>query len=337
MKQICPCCKKEFSPPPPATTLSDGLDDMADLFSCDYCGSVLKWESGKLKVVHEAKEDFLSPAPPVDTPDTFSSPEDNPSEIHQEAEDLEKPPSENNFFPEEEEGKTGLEKEDLEEGKEGKEGLVEEKDNLAEGSDQFVPSKEETEDHNPPEDFLSATSNLEGEESSTEEASSVESDDRVDREHKPDPSASAKEVLEEWKEEGELSAKEDQWDSPQASPQEVNQDFSDVEKYGNARASSEKGFLRYDLCISGLDSLEIEQEVLSVLEDPRFKWDAREILASQKEGVLEIKNLNPVKAMCLVSELSFLSVELSWKQQMALNVREEEQSQSAEEEHPEEK
>ena len=104
---------------------------------------------------------------------------------------------------------------------------------------------------------------------------------------------------------------------------EINQDFSDVEKYGNAQATSEKGFLRYDLRISGLDSSEIEQQIMFILEDPRFNWDAKEILKSQKEGVLVIKNLNPIKAMCLVSDLSFLSVlELSWKQYMALDVSE---------------
>ncbi|MDE0118953.1 MAG: hypothetical protein OXM55_02965, partial [Bdellovibrionales bacterium] len=104
------------------------------------------------------------------------------------------------------------------------------------------------------------------------------------------------------------------------------QDFSDVEQYGNAQASSEKGFLRYDLRISGLDSSEIEKQVLYILENPRFKWDAGEVLRSQKEGVLTIKNLNPIKAMCLVSDLSFLSVELSWKQYMALNAEIQEES-----------
>ena len=109
---------------------------------------------------------------------------------------------------------------------------------------------------------------------------------------------------------------------PPPSPTEepTSAHFKDVEQYGNAPASSEKGFLRYDLRIAGLDSKETEKEVLLVLDDPRFNWSAKEILQSQKDGVLEIKNLNPVKAMCLVSELSTLSVQLSWKQYMALDV-----------------
>ena len=83
----------------------------------------------------------------------------------------------------------------------------------------------------------------------------------------------------------------------------------------------EKVFLRYDIYISGLDSVEIEKQVREVLEDSRFKWDVNEILKSQDKGHLVIKNLNPIKAAYLVSELSFLSVKISWEQYMALNVK----------------
>ncbi len=105
----------------------------------------------------------------------------------------------------------------------------------------------------------------------------------------------------------------------QESTAEANPDFSDVESYGNATATSDKGFLRYDLFIEGVDSHEIKTQVFHVLEDPRFNWSAREILQSEKEGVVAIKNLNPVKVMVLLSELSFLSVQLSWKQYRALD------------------
>ena len=118
----------------------------------------------------------------------------------------------------------------------------------------------------------------------------------------------------------EASAIEEEADPP---PENGIQDFSDVEEYGNAQASSQKGFLRYDLEISGIYSREIEEQIKAVLEDPRFKWSVAEILKTQKNGVLSIKNLNPIKAVCLISELSFLPVKLSWKQYMALNVTEE--------------
>ncbi len=328
MKQVCPCCKKEFSPPP---VPSDGLSDMDALLSCDYCRSVLKWEAGSLKVVHESKENFFS-SEPESASDT--SPAEQQSLLHQAEENLENSQSADDLFsgaegeeispPAESEVSPPVVGEEVSPVVGGEKEL--EKEDFSEGAGEFLPSKEEAEEHNPSEDFLSAESNSEGEEASLGDSS----EDAGVVQAPPDMEHNETSV----KEEEELPSEEDQWDSP--SSQEVNQDFSDVEKYGNAQASSEKGFLRYDLRISGLDSLEIEQEVLSILEDPRFKWDAKEILESQKEGVLEIKNLNPVKAMCLVSGLSFVSVELSWKQYMALNVPSEvEEENPAEEEPPE--
>ena len=56
-----------------------------------------------------------------------------------------------------------------------------------------------------------------------------------------------------------------------------------------------------------------------VLENPQFNWSAKEVIQSEKEGVVVIKNLNPVKALCLVSELTFVPVNLSWKQYKALS------------------
>ena len=108
-------------------------------------------------------------------------------------------------------------------------------------------------------------------------------------------------------------------EAEEQNPVDEKQDFSDVESYGNSTGADMKGFLRYDLVIEGIDSSEIKTQVLLILEDPRFRWSAKEIMQSEKEGVVVIKNLNPVKAFCLVSELAFISVELSWKQYKALS------------------
>ena len=105
--------------------------------------------------------------------------------------------------------------------------------------------------------------------------------------------------------------------APEPAPQ--TQDFSDVENYGNSEEALDKGFLRYDLKIEGLDSLEIEKQVQSILEENRLQWSAQDILKEQVENRLILKNLNSVKAFYLVSRLSFLPVKLSWKQYRALN------------------
>ncbi|MDE0518076.1 MAG: hypothetical protein OXH36_00760 [Bdellovibrionales bacterium] len=299
MIQICPCCKKEFSPlsPPPPASAASVEEDMGDMFSCPHCQSVLKWDKeGSLQIIYESTEEpavleepepsSLSSAPLSEEAEEIVSPEmeigeatppthlPNPEEIGEN-------PIENPSSPPE------TYKEPLH-------------DNPPEENLSFPPKREShQEDEQGPNEGKEKKTPEEKEPAvfSTEKTEEEELQEN-DFNELPEESFNEEEVI-------------------QTDP--AGQDFSDVEQYGNAQASSEKGFLRYDLCISGLDSSEIEKQVLHILENPRFKWDAREVLRSQKEGVLTIKNLNPIKAMCLVSDLSFLSVELSWKQYMALN------------------
>lgn len=271
MMQICPCCQKEFQPPP----ADQSTEDMDNLFSCNHCQSIMKWENQSLKMVYESKEE-----PPVvssDVDDKEVLP-DKEEALYEEASQESLSSERETTPPEELAAEDGMPldneiEEDLPEQKELNDPL--DQDNMAEKG-------------------------------SIELSNDLSKQEQEEQSVDPTP-----EEMELEKEEREAL------DTP-----DVEQDFSDVEEYGNAQATSEKGFLRYDLHISGLDSNEIEQRVLAILEDPRFNWDAKEVLQMQKEGVLVIKNLNPIKAMCLVSELSFLSVlELSWKQYMAVNAQ----------------
>lgn len=247
MKTVCPCCHQEFSPP-----VLEEAEDMGNLFDCDHCQSVLKWDSQSLKVVYESQNKPASP----------------PSAVDEEV-------------PE-------LKKEDVVD-----ERLVEKEESLSQKNMVAVDDVEQL----------------------MSEENPILYEEKPVGDETADISESSEESLFEQKER--LLAEEF---SSEEIEEEEHQDFSDVEEYGNAQATSGKGFLRYDLRVDGVDSVEIEQQVLSVLEDPRFHWDAKEIIQAQKEGVLVIKNLNPIKAMCLVSELSFLPVELSWEQYMALNI-----------------
>ena len=271
MMQICPCCQKEFQPPP----VDQNTEDMDNLFSCDHCQSIMKWENGSLKVVYESKEE-----PPVVSADV-----DNKEAVLSEKEE--------EVLSEEVDQAPSAEFEEAA----AEELVAKEEVSLNEELNEEVredfPEQEAFDGSGDQNNIVEKEAELSGDLSREEP-----------EEQSVDPAS------------GEMKEEE----APEN--QDVKQDFSDVEEYGNAQATSEKGFLRYDLRISGLDSSEIEQHVLAILEDPRFKWDAKEVLQMQKEGILVIKNLNPIKAMCLVSELSFLPVlELSWKQYMAVNAQ----------------
>lgn len=277
MKPVCPCCYREFDPP----AVSAKVEDMNNLFSCNHCQSVLKWEDQSLKVVYESKRESSSPSDGVESVSTQVD---------------------ENVFVE-----AGMK-----------------------------VDTEDVMDDNPIEVEVGVESNVED-----------VTDDSGEMGHLIEQPKQEKEILSEGEQVEEQqktihseflesSSKhhfmEEELDVELVEKQKgTNQGFVDVEEHGNAQATSEKGFLRYDLHIAGMDSIEIEQQVLSILEDPRFRWDAKEIVRSQKEGVLVIKNLNPIKAMCLVSNLLFLSVELSWKQYMALNAGTQERVKQTEE------
>lgn len=296
MKHTCPCCNKEFTPP---AALVGVEEDIGNLFSCDYCQSVLKWEGGVLKVVHESKQE---PEPitlsedSTENEESLISKEDALVGASDESDEMES----QNDIQQMEENKEESIADFITEGNNPEEVR---KDFDEEGLDDGVESSfmpgQELQDKEPYDETAEENGKKEAHQDFKKneqiEESSVENLE--------------KEQVEEWKEMEE-----------EVGVQETNQNFADVEEYGNAQATSEKGFLRYDIYISGLDSIEIEEQIKEVLEDPRFKWDANEILGSQNKGLLVIKNLNPIKAVCLISELSFLSIDLSWKQYMALNV-----------------
>ena len=51
-----------------------------------------------------------------------------------------------------------------------------------------------------------------------------------------------------------------------------------------------------------------------IIEDPRFGWDANELLRGVKNGRIKFEKLNPVKAFILAKRLQFLDIEKNWKQ-----------------------
>ena len=320
----CPCCHKEVELPPPA----DQTEDMSNLFSCDHCQSVLKCEGDSLKVVFESKadesdeveqaEDKISPSEQemlseekllsadidedIDSISSSLGHIDEPAEeaIHEQAVAEES---------------AGL----LASADGAKDGLLADEDSLAEPSTKPLAEEPEEAVHEPAEE--TSHENLEDLSSQEEEAIFKEEEEK-------EPEGTDKEQdfsdVEEKEPEG-TDKEQDFSDVEEKEPEgtDKEQDFSDVESYGNSTSMGVKGFLLYDLMIEGIDSSEIKKQIFLILEDPRFNWSAKEIMQSEKEGKLLIKNLNPVKVFCLLSELNFVSVKLSWRQYRALSAPQE--------------
>lgn len=97
-----------------------------------------------------------------------------------------------------------------------------------------------------------------------------------------------------------------------AVPAQDPNDLSDISEYSNADQAY--GPLSYSVIIEEIDTKEIRQQLADALDDPKFQWDARELLKKIKLGRLQLENLNPVKASVLVHRLQSVPVKVSWTQ-----------------------
>ena len=308
----CPCCQTDFTPSVSAETAKK--DSMQNMFDCPHCQSVLKWEQNTIKVIRKADPE---------EPQKLDLPEETPSQTVADSFDTEQAVSEPNE-PLADLADTGESNEptslhtEPQPVNEPNEPLVEPADTEQAVNEPNEPSepiaelsgmKQPPSETDEPISKENTNTQFEFNEAHPEEEleqahTNISSTPQLVEEKEPPPPASTSQANFNLSNEEEIP--------------NTSENFSDIESYGNSEDNLDKGFLHYDISIQGIDSKKIEQKVLSILEEPRFNWMAKEILSLQKDGVLIIKKLNPVKAMRLISELSFLPVTLSWKQYMAI-------------------
>ncbi|MBX3016888.1 MAG: hypothetical protein KF767_03285 [Bdellovibrionaceae bacterium] len=90
-------------------------------------------------------------------------------------------------------------------------------------------------------------------------------------------------------------------------------DFSDVVEFANS-AQLDHSPLAYTLWIEGIDSGEIRARVEDVLSDSRLNFHLSDVMKNLKKGVLELRDLNPVKASYIASRLRAEAVNFRWRQ-----------------------
>lgn len=308
---------------------------MGNLLSCSHCGSTLKWDQQALNVVYDnsaSLEMDSAPASPQ-APDEEEnpgevSPVQNPSaeeEVHKSS------PSAADSSPSLEEGeKTPFEKEESSSASgEGDPGGTEISSSLGEQEAAGEDSQDPEEASSPGGGGSTIPSPPGAEEQTSEEqssppqerASSLEEENKYPSEEGRDREGS---IITPPPMKGDPEGLKDSEVSEQEGEEVLvssgDQGFEDVAEFANSPDSPEKGFLLYDLQIQGIDSQDLEKELLSVFEDPQLNWDGREVLSGVKSGILEIKKLNPVKMFCLISALCDLPFRLSWRQYTVLDV-----------------
>ncbi len=91
-------------------------------------------------------------------------------------------------------------------------------------------------------------------------------------------------------------------------------DLSDIAAFGNSGGAAKDGALRYNLHVSGIDTVDIRNAFREALSDRKFMWDIDEILKSVRLGEVRIQDITPVKAHILISRLRGLPVQVKWEQ-----------------------
>ena len=304
---LCPCCEMNFTP---SVSLEAAVEDsIQNMFNCPHCQSVLKWEKEQIKIIRKSDpEDPKSLDLPKTNKEIKEEEKQRPGEVHKkprQKEPLETQPAEPS--------------------------AVNSAEELKDPNDTSIAEPQQKEPLETQPDEPSALNPAE-ELKDLNDTPIAEPQQEEPLETQP-AEPSAVNSAEELKDLNDTPiAKPQQEEPPTAKPIEepqetdlVNTDtpenFSDIEDYGSSKESPHKGLLRYELTIKGLDSSELEQKIFNILEDPRFNWSAKEILAQQESGILKLKDLNPVKAMTLILKLSELPFELSWKQYTIINTQ----------------
>ncbi len=98
-----------------------------------------------------------------------------------------------------------------------------------------------------------------------------------------------------------------------------NTDFQDVADFGNQELGSlASGVLVYDLKISGIDTIELRENLKECLSDKRLNISVETAMAGIKTGELNLNNLNPVVTSVIVSRLKHLPLAIKWTSQQLI-------------------
>ena len=98
--------------------------------------------------------------------------------------------------------------------------------------------------------------------------------------------------------------------------QDREEDFSDVEKFGNSPTPAGKGVFYYNVTVEEMDSADLRAGAEEVLEDPALKLAPEQLDMSVQEGRLRISKISPVQAHVIVKSLLGLSLKISWEQHL---------------------
>ena len=109
----------------------------------------------------------------------------------------------------------------------------------------------------------------------------------------------------------EEAKKEDEPTKDSAVPLSYNQMAEAVEGFAN-QSLLESSSATYDLKITGIDSLELNKALKTILSYSQLELDVNKILSAKKSGYVKVQALSIAKTIFLVHKLQALPLEVSW-------------------------
>lgn len=96
--------------------------------------------------------------------------------------------------------------------------------------------------------------------------------------------------------------------------EEPSSELAAIAKFGNSENLSRDGNLRYNVFITGIDTIDVREAFREAITDRKFVWDIDQIVKSIRNGEVQIQNITPIKAHILISRLRGLPVQVTWEQ-----------------------
>lgn len=91
-----------------------------------------------------------------------------------------------------------------------------------------------------------------------------------------------------------------------------------IEAYDKSDSSHHPQGLFYDVIVENLDTVDLKLSFFKILEQRRFGLNVEGIKKELKDGEVTLKQLNPVVASVLLSQLRDLDIQISWRQSLAV-------------------
>ena len=94
------------------------------------------------------------------------------------------------------------------------------------------------------------------------------------------------------------------------------EDFAEVAEFANSQNQDQQGPYLYDLILSEINSQDLKQQVLTVLEDESLKLAEKNSSLKDKikDGKILVQKISPIQAYVIVTSLMGLPLDIFWEQ-----------------------